>query len=105
MYNRVRNIRANLDVNKELYHVNGKFNILDTGSKFRRIPDINHPEKQSKERMLRAEDVSPTSSFHLGPSYYKDLEKAEEDGIICSVQTIRQTHNNLEGEDLLAYNA
>ena len=55
--------------------------------------------------MLRAEDVSPTSSFHLGPSYYKDLEKAEKEGIICSIQTIRQNHNNLEGEDLLAFNA
>ena len=105
MHNRVKNIRANINVTEELYHVSGKYNISDTGSKFKRIPDINNPDKMSKEKMLRAEDVAPDSPFHLGPDFYKDLDKAEKDGIIRSVPTIRRMHNNLQDEDLLEYNA
>ena len=55
--------------------------------------------------MLTAEDVSPTSTFYLGPDYYKDMDKAEQEGIITSVKTIRENQGQLEGEDLLAYNS
>ena len=68
-HNRVKNIRANLDVETELFHVSGNFNNSDCGTKFKRIADHREPSKLTKERMLTAEDVSPTSTFHLGPEY------------------------------------
>ena len=69
VYNRVKNIRSNIDVIKELYHVAGKHNLSDIGTKFKRIPDINNPDRMTKEKMLTAEDVAPNSLFHLGPTF------------------------------------
>ena len=77
----------------------------DFGTKFKRIADHRKPTMLTKDRMLTAEDVSPNSTFHLGPEYYQDMDMAEHQGIITSVKTIREKQGHLEGEDLLAFNS
>ena len=104
-HNRVKNIRTNLNVETELFHVSGNFNNSDCGTKFKRIADHREPTRLTKERMLTAEDVSPTSTFHMGPEYYQDMSRAELEGIITSVKTIREKQGSLEGEDLLQFNS
>lgn len=61
-----------------LYHIKGTANISDTGT--RRIADVN--------------EISPTSSFYLGPECMKDFQKSVDEGIITPLANLKKISTN-----------
>ena len=77
--NRVTTIRSNIDLNI-LYHVDGKFNPCDTGTR----PDL-----------VSIDSIKPGSTWLKGfPWMQGSIEQAKLDGIIRSVEDIKLTNEN-----------
>ena len=97
--NRVETIRAHVDVLDELHYVKTKFNLADTGTKYRRVVDFENPTVFSTNKFLTHHDVSPTSTWLKGMAWYTDLGKAIEEKMISPAREIFEKNIVLSPEE------
>lgn len=78
--NRVREIRQNIDVINKVYHVISSENMADLGTRY--------GTSTNDTNFISCEAVAPHSTYARGRYWFKDLEEAEEMGIITSAKTL-----------------
>ena len=81
-WNRVENIRSNILIATELYHISGKHNPADIGTRWR---SMNTEMSTNNQKLLTYEMVSPESTVFCGLPWMQDLEQAERDEILPSL--------------------
>ena len=100
-WNRVENIRSNILIATELYHIAGKHNPADLGTRWR---SMNTEMSTNNQKLLTCEMVSPDSRFFCGLPWMQDLEQAERDEILTSTPTILNRNTQLRDEESNNYN-
>ena len=80
-WNRVENIRSNILIATELFHIAGKHNPADLGTRWR---SMNTKMSTNSHKLLTFDMVSPESTIFCGLPWMEDLEQAERDEILTS---------------------
>ena len=72
--NRIGNIRSNIQLATELFHVKGKQNPADQGTRWR---SMSTDMVMNNTKILECEMASPESEVFCGKEWMTDLEKAK----------------------------